>query len=67
MIFFKKIKRRRSCDIDLSTTSSDEISYGSSTQKFNGANFKKEKHIDSSDEISTDLLNENLTYLIDLK
>ena len=56
-----KIKRRRSCDISLSTTSSDEISCGSSTQKFDGSNSKKEMKIDSSEEISTDLLNENDT------
>ena len=31
----------------------------SSNQKFSGVNFKKEKHIDSLDEISTDFLNEN--------
>ena len=46
-----------SCDICLSATT-DEISCSSSTQKFNGANSKKEKHIDSSEEISTDLFNE---------
>ena len=50
-----KIKRRRSCDISLSTTSSDEISCGSSTQKFDGANSKKEMKIDSSEEIPTEL------------
>ena len=60
-IFFKKIKRTRSCDIGLSATSSDEISCGSSTQKFDEANSKKEMKIDSSEEISTDLLNENDT------
>ena len=37
----------------------DEISRGSSTQKFDGANSKKEKQIDSFEDISTDLLNEN--------
>ena len=42
-----------------SATTSDEMSCGSSTQKFSGVNSKKEKHIDSLDEISTDLLNEN--------
>ena len=57
--FFKKIKKTRSCDIALSATTSDEISCSSSTQKFNGANSKKEKHKVGSDEISTDLLNEN--------
>ena len=51
--FFKKIKRTRGCDIVLSATSSDEISCGSSS--------KKEMKIDSSEEISTDLLNENDT------
>ena len=33
------------------------MSSNSSTQKFNGANSKKEKRMDSSGEISTDLLN----------
>ena len=56
-----KIKRRRSCDISLSTTSSDEISCGSSTQKFDGANSKKEMKIGSSEEIPTELLTENDT------
>ena len=56
-----KIKRRRSCDISLSTTSSDEISCGSSAQKFDGANSKKEMKIDSSEEIPTELLTENDT------
>ena len=60
-VFFKKIKRTRSCDIGLSATSSDEISCGSSTQNFDGANSKKEMKIDSSEEISTDLLNGNDT------
>ena len=59
--FFKKIKRTRSCDIDEKSTTSDETSSGSSTRKFHGANSKKEKHIDSSEEISTDSLNENDT------
>ena len=43
----------------MSAATSDEISCGSSIQKFDGANAKKEKHIDSSEEI--DLLNENDT------
>ena len=34
-------------------------SRSSPTQKFNGANSKKEKQVDNSHEISTDLLNEN--------
>ena len=42
-----------------SATTSDEMSCCSSNQKFSGVNFKKEKHIDSLDEISTDFLNEN--------
>ena len=58
-IFFKKIKRTRGCDIGLSATSSDEISCGSSIQKFDRANSKKEMKIDSSAKISTDFLNEN--------
>ena len=49
----------RSWDIDLSATTSDEISWSSSTQKLNGAISKKEKHIDGLDEISTNLLNEH--------
>ena len=53
--------RTRSCSISLSATTWDGISYGSSTQKFDGANSEKEKHIDRSGEISTDLLNENDT------
>ena len=57
--FFKKIKTTRSYGTGLSTTTSDEISCGSSTQKFSRANSKKEKHIDSSDETLIDLLNEN--------
>ena len=59
--FFKKIKKTRGCDISLSVTSSDEISCGSSTRKLDGANSKKEMKIDSSEEISTNLLNENDT------
>ena len=57
----KKKKRTRSCDIGLSATSSDEISCGSSNRKFDRANSKKEMKIDRSEEISTDLLNENDT------
>ena len=49
--FLRKIKRTRSCDIGLCATSSDEISCGSCTQKFNGANSKKEMKIDSSEGI----------------
>ena len=49
------------CDIGLSATSSDEISCGSSTQKFDRAYSKKDMKIDSSEEISTDFLNENDT------
>ena len=48
----------RSCDVALSATTSHEISY---TQKFDGANSKKENDVDSSEEISNDLLNENDT------
>ena len=53
----------------LSSTTSDEICCGSSTQKFDGANSKKEKYIDSSEEISTDLyienaMHQNLSYSI---
>ena len=59
--FLKKIKRTRSCDIGLIATSSDQISCGSSTQKFDRAYSKKEMKINSSEEISTDLLNENDT------
>ena len=50
-----------SCDIGLSATTSVEISCGSSTQKFHGANSKMEKHIDSSEEFLTDLLTESDT------
>ena len=57
----KKKKRTRSCDIGLSATSSDEILCGSSTQKPDRANSKKEMKVDSTEEISTDLLNENDT------
>ena len=51
----------RSCDVALSATTSHEISYSSSTQRFDGANSKKENDVDSSEEISNDLLNENDT------
>ena len=47
--FLKKIKRTRSCDIGLIATSSDQISCGSSTQKFDRAYSKKEMKIDSSE------------------
>ena len=59
--FFKKIKRTRGCDIALSATSSDDIFCGSSTEKLDRAYSKKEMKIDSSGEISSDLLNENDT------
>ena len=45
--FCEKIKRWRSCDICLSATKSDEIFSSSSTHKFNGANSKKKKPIDT--------------------
>ena len=48
-----------SCDIGQSATTSDEISSSASIQNFNGANSKKEKHIKSLDEISTDLWDDN--------
>ena len=51
----------RSCDVALIATISHEISYSSSTQKFDGANSKKENDVDSSEEISNELLNENDT------
>lgn len=56
--FFQKIKITRTCDIGLSATTPDEIS---SIQKFNGGNSKKEKHIASSEKISTNSLHENDT------
>ena len=45
--------------IGLSITTLDETSCGSSTPKFDEANSKKEMNLDSSEEIPTDLLNEN--------
>ena len=59
--FFRKIKKTRGCDIGLSATSSDEISCGSFTQKFDRAYSTREMKIDSSEEISTDFLHENDT------
>ena len=51
----RKLKKREA------VTSSDEISCGSSIQKFDQAYSKKEMKIDSSEEISTDFVNENDT------
>ena len=59
--FFRKTKKTRGCDIGLSATSSDEISCGSFTQKFDRAYSTREMKIDSSEEISTDFLHENNT------
>ena len=56
--FFQKIKITRT---SLSATTPDEIFCGSSIQKLNGGNSKKEKHIASSEKISTNSLHENDT------
>ena len=52
-------KRTRSCDVGLSVTSSDDISFGSSTLKVDGGSSKKEMKIANLEETSTDFLNEN--------